>query len=283
MTIVARSGDDYSGFAPYVPSIDDAGVVAFQAELPNGETTVVFGERRFRSATYYSHPDINTRGDVCVYASLSDGRKAVLLNDEPIFVGDVGPLGPTMNEDGDVAFRSDGAIFLWRMGEVVEIARGEFHGLPVLNDLVEVAYRHEGGISVWREGKSTLEVDIREFEGMGNFPHLNARGDFCFVCNAGVFALIGGQLQHLVREGFESYRGALRSSSGHLVFYATPPGGQLGIYRECSPTPLIEIGSPFEGSTVEEFALNPVSINEHGVVVARVKLEDGRHFIVCLT
>ena len=52
----------------------------------------------------------------------------------------------------------------------------------------------------------------------------------------------------------------------------------LGIYADGAR--LVGVGDDFEGSTVVEFALNPVSINGAGQFAARLKLSDGRQFIV---
>ncbi|MCC6677322.1 MAG: hypothetical protein IT436_09270 [Phycisphaerales bacterium] len=43
---------------------------------------------------------------------------------------------------------------------------------------------------------------------------------------------------------------------------------------------LLEIGGPLLGSTITEFALNPVSINSAGRLAIRLRLADGRQAIV---
>jgi hypothetical protein len=94
----------------------------------------------------------------------------------------------------------------------------------------------------------------------------------------------GGLVEVLLesKTDYVSFRGALISDSGHLIYYATPPDGGIGIY--CGSDPhldrLLAIGEPLLGSPVADFALNPVSINALGQFVVRVKLEDGRQFIL---
>jgi hypothetical protein len=69
---------------------------------------------------------------------------------------------------------------------------------------------------------------------------------------------------------------------GSLCFYATPGSGQLGVYAGPDPAAhgIVSIGQPLFGSTVTDFALNPVSLNDAGQVAIRVKLADGRQFIL---
>jgi hypothetical protein len=42
-TVIATTGERFSDFAPYVASVNDAGIVAFQAELRTGGTRVFTG------------------------------------------------------------------------------------------------------------------------------------------------------------------------------------------------------------------------------------------------
>ena len=101
---------------------------------------------------------------------------------------------------------------------------------------------------------------------------------------ASVFLAYGGNVETLIDAdaGFESFRGALLSGTGELVFYATPTAGELGIYtgpdpeRDC----LLAVGGPLLDSSVASFALNPVSINRAGQLAIRVALENGRQLIL---
>jgi hypothetical protein len=71
-------------------------------------------------------------------------------------------------------------------------------------------------------------------------------------------------------------------SAGRVVFYATPRGGAHGIFSGPDPTRdrVLAIGDPTLGSTLTDFALNPVSINAHGQLALRVELADGRQAIL---
>ncbi len=81
---------------------------------------------------------------------------------------------------------------------------------------------------------------------------------------------------------FASFRGVLLNKKGTIVFYATPRGGELGVFTGPDPQSdrLIAIGAPLFGSTVVDFALNPVSINDAGQIAIRVKLADERQFVL---
>jgi hypothetical protein len=81
---------------------------------------------------------------------------------------------------------------------------------------------------------------------------------------------------------FASYRGALIDEAGRVVFCATPAGGALDIYRGPDPKEdrVLGVGDACAGSTVAEFALNPVSINAAGHFAVRVRLADGRGLVL---
>jgi hypothetical protein len=74
----------------------------------------------------------------------------------------------------------------------------------------------------------------------------------------------------------------LINNNGLLVFFATPVERSLGVF--CGKDPLadriVAIGDPLFGSTVADFALNPVSLNDLGQLAIRIKLADDRQFII---
>lgn len=70
---------------------------------------------------------------------------------------------------------------------------------------------------------------------------------------------------------------------GQFVFYATPQGGDLGIYQGIDARKILAIGDPLLDSFVLEFALNPVSINNIGQIVVRVKLANQRQLFLLVT
>jgi len=46
LQVVARNGGDIATFAPYVASINDGGVIAYQATMRNGSTGVLTSDGR---------------------------------------------------------------------------------------------------------------------------------------------------------------------------------------------------------------------------------------------
>src|SRR2546427_4829102 len=119
-TLIATTGERFSDFAPYVASVNDAGIVAFQAALRVGGTGVftggggavaeVAGPALLAGVT--SHPDLNGAGGASFYGDLPGGGQGVFvvrdrrlqaIADPPGPVASLGPLGPAMNEAGNVA------------------------------------------------------------------------------------------------------------------------------------------------------------------------------------
>lgn len=168
--IIAQTDEKFKDFSPYVPSINDNGDVAFQAELNNGNKGIYTGngeEIKTIAETsgeffknFYSHPDINNKGNICFYAELISGMHGLFLFKDGIIITlcdtssvykDIAPLGPTMNEDDIIAFRALSAddqqgIYLAENNEIIKIAETgdiykEFFGLPVVNKNGEVSYR----------------------------------------------------------------------------------------------------------------------------------------------
>ena len=199
-----------------------------------------------------------------------------------------GPLGPTINDGGTIAFRAPLAtggegVFSSR-GGVTRIADtserfGTFHGLPVVDRAGRVVFRADDrdgreGIYVHDGGRTQVVVETGDrFGSLGLFPFANEAGAIVFCGElasgfAGVFLATDGLITPLLdaRSGFASFRGALLSAAGELVFYATPTGGELGIYTGPDPASdcLLQVGGRLFNSTVAGFALNPVSINRSG-------------------
>jgi hypothetical protein len=324
LTEVACTDARFADFAPYVPAIDDAGRVGFQAALRAGGSGVfVAAEGRIEQlaaapqadlAAFISHPDFNSAGEGCVYAQRRDGRTALCRlragqaegvaegSDGPL--RGVGPLGPTIDEDGVVGFRATttagSAVGKCEGGQVQVVAEAggrfvDFRGLPIATrrGLVFLADLVGGGQELCRHTRAaglTVLADTRgEFAEFGNFPAANEAG--VVVCAArrkqrgeGIFVLgePDGPREVVGGPAFASYRGALISESGRVVFFATPVGGALGIYRgpDSREHRVLGIGDAWAGSTVVEFALNPVSSNARGQLAIRVRLADGRGLLL---
>jgi hypothetical protein len=216
LELIARNGPDFRDFQPYVPAIDDAGRVAFQARLPDGSSAVFLGDgqccERLLSETDglapCSHPDRNTRGELAIYAVRPDGSTAllglgaggaeVLLDSRSGRVSGIGPLGPVIDEQGQIALRTtlaDGreAVCTWRGGECrIELSAREgealagFQGLPVVAGeagLLVRADRVDGRevLCRVREGRTELLAQTGEgFRALSAFPAMNERGDLAF-------------------------------------------------------------------------------------------------------
>lgn len=310
---IAATGDRFADFGPYVASVDDRGVVHFQATLRDGRTGVFSGDggtlvtRAAASSSvrsFDSHPDVGARGRLAVYATLADGTTALLVADPdlpPRSIGafaHVGPLGPTTNDDGAVAFRADDAVHLLRDDALTTLASSaqyaSFHGLPAIDARGDVAVR-----ATTRNGRHVLlriaDGVVREVATTG--PRFATLGLFPSIDDAGVVAFSAttpdGRPSLLlaardadprpvaVDDRFETIRGALVGPAGHLFFFATPRGGSLGVYSAVAQDrPILALGQPYADSTLVDLALNPVSIDRQGRLAARLKLHDGRGLIV---
>ena len=318
LTPLAETGERFSDFAPYVASINDDGLVAFQASLreggsgayvTDGETiTVIVESGGDLVGEVCSHPDINHEGSSCFYAELESGGRAVLLVRGGVTTSlaeSAGPLGPTINEAGTVAFRTEGntaghGIYCGSGGSVTTIADctarfRQFHGLPVIDDTGSVTFRADlatGSEGIYLgdgERVHTIVETGETFTSLGSFPFRNNAGVVAFcgrlaAGGSGVFVAWEGEIETVVdtNGSFESFRGVLLDEAGRIVFYATPRGGTLGVFSGPDPVAdcLLSEGSPLVGSTVVEFALNPVSINATGQIAIRVSLTDGRQLML---
>jgi hypothetical protein len=260
-----------------------------------------------------SHPDLNDAGEMSFYGEQSGGGHAVFLlhdgrlqtiADTRAAFASIGPLGPTMNEAGTVAFRADPrpevhGIFAGDAGALFTIADtegpwGRFHGLPVINSSGEVVFRADRkdgveGIYAGREGSTRTIVETGErFETLAEFPSANDDRTVAFAATLrgggeGIFTVDEGGIRTIVEPdgSFESCR-ALITNAGAVVCIAAPRGGSLGLFAGSDPGAgrILAVGDPLLGSSLEEFAANPVSVNAAGQVAVRVKLADDRQCIL---
>ncbi|MDQ2965079.1 MAG: hypothetical protein M3R57_04470, partial [Chloroflexota bacterium] len=273
-----------------------------------GPVSTVFDSSMGELAEPRSHPDINQDGSVCFYASVKlGGRRVVLVRDGRIatIAENAGPLGPTMNDAGTVAFRADSesgktGVFTGNGGRVTTIAETSdvvraFHGLPVINSKGAVAVRADlkaGGQGIYVGDGGPL-VPVAEtggrFSDLGRFPILNDEGTVAFCASfegggSGVFSASAGEIAAIIDTSgpFESFRGVLINNAGGMVFYATPRGGKLGVFTgpdrldDC----LLALGGSLFSSTIVDFALNPVSMNDLGQIAIRVKLANEMQFVL---
>ena len=320
--VIATTGERFSDFAPYVASVNDEDTVAFQAALRGGGTGVYIGDAGEITevagptllAGVTSHPDLNNSGATSFYGELEDGAQGVfLLGDGGLYTiactrdgfAAIGPLGPTMNEAGTVAFRAEqtigvSGVFAGDGAVVVTVADTEggwcvFHGLPVIDGRGTVVFRadREDGVQGIYAGRGGAIETVAEtgdvFETLALFPSANDGGTLAFAATlraggAGIFTVDEGRIVQVMNtEGaFESYRAALISGSGAVVFAATPRGGSLGLFAGPDPGAdrILALGDRLLGSTVADFAANPVSVNTDGHIAVRAALADGRQLIL---
>lgn len=212
---IARAGAEYLDFQPYVPAIDDAGRVVFQATLLGGGSGVFLGEGGASRALFLddgelapcSHPDRNDRGEWAVYAcrpdgstallGLRDGRAGVLADGGGGSLRAIGPLGPVIDAGGRIAFRAEtsggqAAVCTWLGGALAIVATtgagdfSVFHGLPVTAGEAGLLFRADRadgreGLYRWREGQGEcLALTGEDFGTLSAFPAMNTRGDVAF-------------------------------------------------------------------------------------------------------
>jgi hypothetical protein len=313
LDVIAATGNEFMDFAPYVPAINNAGVVAFQARLAAATpTTGVFtsdGRAILPSPgirDFVSHPDINDSGQMCVYVERDSGVRT-LLSVAPSNVVSlplpehtiVGALGPTINQAGTVGFRGIECVALLETQGPRTVATlssvgpfAAFQGLPVVTEggaLVFFAEASNGrnGIHIVHKNESRSLVRAHgQAPKFGYFPCANTHGIVCVVARTeqgcGVYFADGDTVVEAIAPSasFESIRGALLDDRGRLLLIATPPNGTLGLYAGPSYDRVFSIGDRLFGSQLVEFALNPVSINAHGDIAVRLALSDGRGLIV---
>lgn len=307
--IVAETGDRFSDFSPYVPAIDGRGNVAFQAKLPSGETGVfIWTEGQVRQEVSVghgllaieSHPDMNDDGTLCFYGSTPEGQglfvraEGCLRQVSPKGLL-VGPLGPTINASGSIAFRAIRAgkpgVYVAAKGECMLVAEvGErfacFHGLPVVRECGDVAFRADlvdgrQGVYLWDGTEVSAVAESGDaWTSLGSFPSANEES-LVFAAStssgSGVFVSTDGAIRPYV-QGAGQFRGALIAASGRVVHFVTPVDGQLAVYEGAQK--VLGIGDGWLGSSISEFALNSVSISPSGRLAIRVRLQDGRQVIV---
>lgn len=309
---VAETDDRFCDFAPYVPAVLENGDVLLSARTSAGKWHVfrLDGENvadAFTSTEVCSHPAFGG-GVLAVYAAQSNSERIVLAGGDGAFksIAHAGPLGPTLNANGVVAFRTELPGGLQQIGTFDGNARihadssqfSRFHGLPLAmtdGSVVFRADRHDGVYGIFRSvenGIVPIALTGERFNLLNNFPSaLDDAVAFCATSLSGqsnAYIARDGVITPLLRDAsaFESMRGVLIDSRGRVTFYATPASGEFvgklaifqtdGAQTDC----LLAIGASMDDSIVDEFALNPVSINLAGRVAIRVKLENGKQKIL---
>lgn len=297
--LIADNLGAFLDFAPYVASINDHGTVAFQATLREGGSGVFAGQgsevctlMSGADLSVQSHPDLCNDGSFSVYARLPSGLQGVFGRDFFSFADtagpfqQIGPLGPTMNEAGTVAFRAtlkSGESAIFAGGQPIAVSGTQFsafHGLPVINRYSEVIFRADrpDGSQVICSRAGVLVTTGDGLAELGRFPSLNDQGTvaFCARLTAGgeaIFLAQGGRLQNVLDYPF--LRSVLINNGNTLVFLGGQP---LGIHTPSRK--VLALGDEMLGSTIADLAANPVSLNHLDQLAIRLSLADGRQIIV---
>ena len=318
-TLIAETNEQFKSFSPYVASINNGGTVAFQSTLANGGAGIfsssgglpIWHTESMQGlvSSFDSHPDINNDGALSFYATLDTGAQGVFVIRDgqwrTVAKSGAGPLGPTMNDSAQVAFRcclhsQHAAICVGSGDAITTIADtanmfDHFHGLPVINSTGAVVFCADmavGGQGLYSsfDGQLSLIADTSGiFGSLGAFPVMNDTGSVAFCAplkagGTGIYKVKNGQVTTIADTSgpFESFRGVLVNNAEMTVFYATPRDGVLGIYSGTDPLTdkILAVGEAMLGSVVTEFALNPVSINDAGQLAIRIKLANGREMII---
>lgn len=317
------TGDGLATFGPYVPATTAEGEVVFQATSTSGESLVVHAGKtgvleRVRAtslglAAVVSHPVLSEDGEtLAFYGASGDGRVAAYvvsregtaarLSSPEFRLTEVGPLGPTVNVHGDVAFRArlasgDDAIFVSRRGRVVCLARtgdelSSFRGLPVATDDGAVVVRADDGagrglVLVCRDDTPPVRV-AREGEhgvrSLGNFPSARGEGDILVAAtfddgSSSALRLGIGRTPSNDLEGpvFSTVRGVLHGGPSGAVVLGARDGETLGVY--VGGARLVGLGDAIFGGRVTDLAANPVSASGSRLAV-RLAFDTGRESIV---
>lgn len=322
LILIAETNQTLVDFGPYVPAINHAGTVTFQAKLVGGSSSIFSGEKLLLVDLLKPFSDIHqvishpalSENDVLGFYGLTRANQMVAVTtrsercdyvaQSPLFQH-IGPLGPTINAIGEMSFRAiepDGqpGIFMTQGAQVVTVAKtgrffSAFQGLPVIHNDGFVVFRADlcnGSAGIFRYQSGAIQTLVQtgaSFVQLGLFPSSNNDGTVLFSATdkcgqMGIYLYHNEQIDcliHTTQYPFAHIRGGLINDHQDIFVFATSATGQLGIYALPNiDQPLLAIEMPFEDSTIAEFALNPVSINVHGQLVIRVKLQNQRQLIL---
>jgi hypothetical protein len=253
-----------------------------------------------------SHPDVTGDGVACCYVATPGGGSelwAIRGSQRRAIAVGCGPLGPTAGGAGLIAYRAatpaGEGVHLWDGARSIEIDRAAdgvagFEGLPVVTARGAVVYRatlagggHE--VRLFEGGRRrTIADTATAFSALGRFPMINAAHEVVFAATTrdsgdALFVWRDGLVERAASAGggFTSIRGGLLSDAGTLLVIGTAVDGGLGVFTDAAGEhAIVQVGMPLLGSTVTEFALNPVSVNARDQVAVRVSLADGSEAIL---
>lgn len=319
---IADNSAEFSTFSPYVATLNAQAEVVFQACLRQGGSGLFLGsgqkilslaQTNLQFQEFVSHPVVSTTGQVAGFVHCQDGSEGLFLFDSGQTqvlaqtnseTSKMGPLGPVISPNGVIAFRTQ----LHSGQESIEVSTPQkqtriactgkefkaFQGLPQFTPQGGLLFRAEtqtgkAGYYGFESGQINPWIETGSgFESLGLFPALNQSGCLVFTARekdqAGIYSWNKGKItRHFsTAQGFESFRGGLPWGAQLGLFYATPTGGNLGLYRptESGYQCILALGETFADSEITEFALNPVSINPQGNLALRIKLRNRREIIL---
>ena len=313
---IADNKTKFMTFGPYVPAISDNGRVAFQTTIqsgkqgiyvwiPKSQTCYQLSQEEIQGQAI-SHPDL-TEDKVCFYAKqkrhsylcqIPQGTPKKSINE----TWSIGPLGPTINALGHIAFRAYNSfgnplIAMTQHDDIKVIAQVDeffhgFQGLPVINRHSQVVFRadlQDGTQGIFLYDQGHLKECVRTgniFTQLGRFPDLNDQGNVLFSGvkksgKSGLYKSDDLNITTIVESAHFHVRGGLINNHDQYLIFGQTPGEPLGLYTgsNLSQSNVLTIGDSFENSFIAEFALNSVSFNSQGKYVLRIALEDSRELI----
>jgi hypothetical protein len=281
------------------PAINDAGVVAYEANLDPltrgvftsdgiSTKTVVNTTEEGLIGRFIGSPSINNSGDVA-FSGVRNGFAS-----QAIFVGDGGPLtivsdtlnsnftafqNAAINAAGEVTFvadSTDGSTGLFlvatKKDEYGETKNGNAVGVPV----------------------DIIDTNNPDFAGFGD-PVINRYGivaDDAFRSDNSVEILSGNRQRVIARTDivnppFTQLEDPSINDADAVVFFAFKDDGRQGVFLELTggadPVPVIQTGDTLFGSTVTSVDLGRFALNDCFQLVFEYTLQNGQTGIAVAT
>lgn len=298
----------FTALGPF-PSINNAGTVAFTADVSWGGTGIFTGSGGplttiapgISPPSLFVGTSINNAGTVAFTATPSSGVRGVYSgnggNLTTIYQGLASGTGAAINNNNTVAFNTsdDGInpnIFISKDGSVTPVGIG---GDPFINDNGTVVFlraRQVGNpfvIYTYKDGQLTPIVDVSsQFLGFSVFPVINNRGTVAFegTLNTGVrgiFTSFNGTINTIVDSSgpYSSFNFHSINNRDDIAFSAVLDTGVRGIFIGPNPVTdkVIEVGDPLFGSTVADLSFYREGLNDRGQLVFLATLANGKQVI----
>jgi len=312
-TNIADTGGPFDSFG-FLPSINTAGTVAFDATLDAGgegifigsggpTTTIIDNSGQF---SFFRPPTINSGGTVAFGAALDAGG-------EGIFTGSGGPTTTIADDSGQFAgfdtlsINSAGTVAFWARldtpndgiftgsgGSTTTIAdrSGLFSQLlpvPSINTGGTVAFfatLDGGGNGIFTgSGGPTAAIadDSGPFDLFNESPSINTGGTVAFGATLdaggqGIFTGSGGLTATIADDSgpFRGFDWPSINTAGTVAFYATLDAGGHGVFTgdDAVGDKVIRTGEPLFGSTVTDVGFAR-GLNDNGDIAFYYQLANG--------